>query len=103
MKKHTFVGITSTGKACKLDSAYDFNQLKENTDQIERQDFIHDSSNWSGCDDVDRALKIFKVKMTSDHIHLNTPIEISGCDYDCGHSYPWSITITDIYNTEEVE
>lgn len=102
MKKHFMLGISNLGKekyCCILRCLLSFDKL--DVSQIEASDFQHDSTNWGGCDKLNRTIEIGKFELTGNSIHLNSPITFCGADDDMGHRYPWSFEVTDIYEIKE--
>lgn len=96
MKKNAYLGIDCTGKyCCILKTFLSFKQMSENAKDIEASDFLHESTNWNGRDEVKRTLKIKNWKI--DHcIILPQPIIFSGSDYDTGYEYPWTFVVASI-------
>lgn len=95
MKKYTFLGVNKFNRCCILYCIVPFDSLI--ADEIEASDFIHSSTNWCGCDDVDRALKIINKVPTGKKIELPKPIVYNGSDYDCGHNYSWRFEVNEIW------
>lgn len=63
MKHHIFLGIHESRKtACILTCLLPFDQLDAN--DLSSQDFRHDSTNWNGCDDISRTLKLRNLRLT---------------------------------------
>ena len=100
MKKYTMLGVNSrTNECCVLYCLIPFENLVPS--ELEKTDFTHESTNWCGRDEIERTLKIIKMKPTGKEIFLIRPIEFFGCDSDMGHSYSWTFKIDTIYELEE--
>lgn len=95
MKKHIMLGVKNKQFCCVLECLIPFSGLIQ--DQIEASDFNHDSTNWGGCDKIQRTIEIKKLKLTGNIITLQSPITFYGEDHDMGHTYPWSFDINEIY------
>lgn len=95
MKKHIMLGVKNKKLCCVLECLIPFSSLIP--DQIESSDFKHSSTNWSGCDKLQRTTEIMKLKLTGNIITLPSPITFHGEDHDMGHTYPWSFEINEIY------
>ena len=102
MKKNTFIGMDEFGRCCVLKSLADFDQLCANANDIVSDDFVHSSTNWSGCDEVQRTLRIKGLELNKRILKLPKPIIFCGRDYDMGHTYPWSFKVLYIYETNQV-
>lgn len=99
MKKHIMLGCNKkSGRCCILKCLLPFEQLVPN--ELESSDFEHDATNWCGNDDINRTLSIEHLKLTGRFIPLSNSIRFRGCDYDMGHTYPWTFDVTDIYEVE---
>ena len=67
---------------------------------LSSQDFRHDSTNWNGCDDISRTLKLRNLRLTGREIILPRPIVFRGVDPDMGHHYNWTYPVSIIAETE---
>lgn len=103
MKKNVFIGMDKLGKCCVLESLADFDQLCANSNDLSSDDFIHSSTNWSGCDDIERTLRIKGLQLTKRLIELPQPLFFSGEDHDWGLDYSWLFGVLYIYETEKKE
>lgn len=101
MNKNVFLGINENGKlCCILQTLATFEQLEAEKEDIESSDFEHDSTDWYGCDRVDRTLQLRGLVKTGREIALEKPITFYGKDYDTGHMYSWRFTIFSIIETK---
>jgi hypothetical protein len=101
MKKNIMLGVNSkTNRCCKLYCFVPFADL--DLDNLEESDFVHGATDWEGQDEIERTLGILKMKQTGYKLTLNTPLEFSGADYDCGHEYSWRFAIDEIHELTEV-
>ena len=66
-------------------------------DKLESSDFTHKSTNWCGCDTIERTLALMKMKKTGRYYKLETPLIFMGNDCDCGHVYHWKFEVTEIW------
>lgn len=102
MKHHIFLGIHESRKtACILTCLLPFDQLDAN--DLSSQDFRHDSTNWNGCDDISRTLKLRNLRLTGREIILPKPIVFRDVDPDMGHHYNWTYPVSIIAETEMTE
>lgn len=53
------------------------------------------STNWGGCDEKSRTLKLYNLTLTDTIIYLDEQYYYSGSDYDCGHNYSFNF----VFNT----
>ena len=91
------LGVNSkTGKCCVIKSKASYKMLKENYDLYQVE---YDSTNWCGCDDVERTLGLRKIKLTDKS--FNHKETVSGTDYDHGHDYPWTFKFDIVYEVED--
>ena len=91
------LGVNSkTGKCCVIKSKASYKMLKENYDLYKVE---YDSTNWCGCDDVERTLGLRKIKLTDKS--FNHKETVSGTDYDHGHDYPWTFKFDIVYEVED--
>lgn len=76
-------------KCCILDTYLHFNELKEFLAKNKHKSYPipgkFSSTDWGGCDDIDRTLKLYNLRLTADYIKYEGVYE--GTDYDHGHSY----------------
>lgn len=101
MKKYTMLGVNShSGYCCKLSCLVPFSQI--DAAEVEANDFKHDATNWSGCDEINRTLGFLKMKQTGNKILLQQPITFSGVDHDHGHVYAWRFNVDEIHELEEI-
>jgi hypothetical protein len=95
------LGVSKDGKmACILKSLADFDTLNDNRYDIEASDFVHDATNWGGCDYIERTCKLEMLRGTGRIIELESPITFFGVDDDMGHSYSWSFNVVQIREVE---
>lgn len=95
MKRYRTLGVYSPGNTCCILSCLlPFDEL--DPDNLESSDFRHSSTNWCGCDSVDRTLAVEHLSLTGREIKLKKPLHFYGEDHDCGHIYPWSMSIDTI-------
>lgn len=94
MKKHVMLGVTGN-QCCLLISLLSFSSLTP--EEVEASDFIHDSTNWCGCDSIERTLKLKKLVATGNKITLPHHITFHGYDEDWGHTYPWEFRVNEIH------
>lgn len=97
MIKHIMLGVKGE-YCCVLKCLLPFGKLPH---ELEASDFIHEATNWGGCDKTKRTLKIIKKKPTGRVILLTRPITFNGGDYDSGHEYGWEFTIDRIVELED--
>ena len=91
------LGVNSkTGKCCVIKSKASYKMLKENYDLYKVE---YDSTNWCGCDDVERTLGLRKIKLTDKS--FNHKETVRGTDYDHGHDYPWTFKFDIVYEVED--
>lgn len=101
MKKNTFLGINGT-RAIVLCTPYTFEQLEQNTADIEESDFYCYATNWGGNDDLLRTLDVMGLKLTGRTIFLPKPLCFRDKDYDNGHEYNWVFTAFVIKEAEKI-
>ena len=100
MKKYLMLGVNSNNnKCCELKCLLPFSALIPK--ELEASDFIHNATNWGGCDDISRTLDIHRMKPTGSKYVLVDPIRFHGCDYDCGMSTSWCFKVDEIWEIEE--
>ena len=91
------LGVNSkTGKCCVIKSKASYKMLKENYDLYKVE---YDSTNWCGCDDVERTLGLRNIKLTDKS--FNHKETVRGTDYDHGHDYPWTFKFDIVYEVED--
>lgn len=98
MKKNIFLGVNDYGMCCLLETFLSFDQLCKNSEDISSNDFSHSSTNWSGCDNIQRTLNIRHLTLNNKIIKLSKKIFFYGKDYDHGHEYDWKFGISYIYD-----
>ena len=104
MKKHYFLGITKTDRACILKSLAPFDAL--DPADVEKDDFTHVSTDWGGGGSIEHTLKCLQdrmgrtPKLTGREITLRKPISYSGVDYDWGHALNWTFEVVKIAEVE---
>lgn len=98
MTKHTMLGVNGN-YCCILYCLLPFDEL--DLDKLESSDFMHGSTNWNGCDTIDRTLVLKRLKKTDRKHELKSPLAYKGKDYDCGHEYPWKFEVTEIWEVIE--
>ena len=96
MKHYSYLGVNGN-KCCILNTLVSFSTLKEAVNVLEARDFLHSSTNWNGCDDIERTIELKKIILTGEKLILKTPIIFHGIDYDMGHSYNWHFTVKEIW------
>ena len=95
--KTVALGVNSkTGKCCVIKSNASYKMLKENYDLYKVE---YDSTNWCGCDDVERTLGLRNIKLTDKS--FNHKETVRGTDYDHGHDYPWTVKFDIVYEVED--
>lgn len=100
MKKHTMLGVKDGFKlCCILKCLLPFDQLSD--EDVQADDFIHESTNWNGCDRIERTLDLLKAELTGRGIALPHPIIFYGVDHDMGHEYRWQFTVDEIWEIKE--
>lgn len=97
MKKNLFLGIDKSGEyCCLLYTLASFETIKENAAELDESDFVHDATNWSGCDELERTMQIKGIEPHGRPFYLPHSLEFSGEDFDMGHRYGWSFTVCKI-------
>lgn len=76
---------TKDNKCCLIYSLANFDMLRDN---FSLYNVKFDSTNWGGCDELDRTLEKKNIELTGKYFLKSD--EISGSDYDWGHEYPWT-------------
>ena len=100
MKKHVMLGVKDEyGLCCILRCLLPFDQLS--AEDVQSDDFVHDSTNWNGCDRIERTLGILQTEPTGRRIMLNPPVIFCGVDHDMGHEYSWGFTVDEIWELKE--
>lgn len=95
MKKHVMLGVYSPGNTCcVLICLLPFDKLEP--DDLEPSDFRHYSTNWCGCDSIERTLELRHLSLTGREFKLKKPLQFHGEDHDCGHVYPWTMLVDTI-------
>lgn len=94
MEKHIMLGVNGVN-CCILTCLLPFDQLDLPT--IASSDFVHDATDWCGCDRIERTMDIHGLKLTGKKIVLEKPIHFRGSDSDHGHEYPWVFTVREIH------
>ena len=90
------LGVNSeTNKCCIIKSNASYKMLEENYDLYKVE---YDSTNWCGCDKLERTLELRKIKLTGNK--FNHKETVRGTDYDCGYDYPWTFKFDKIYEVE---
>ncbi len=102
--KSMFLGAKKkTNQCCILTSAYSFEELNDNINDIEPSDFKHSATNWSGQDEAKRTMKIKNLRLTGRIIELPKEILFSGTTCDMGNSYYWRCFVDTLLEVEENE
>lgn len=96
MKKNKYLGLSRDGRCCILESHLTFAQIEEHAGELEPSDFIHSSTNWCGCDDEGRTLRILNLQKTGNDVVLPHTLCFTGSDDDMGHSYAWRFDVSEI-------
>lgn len=96
MKKNMYLGRSKSGLCCLLYSLLSFNQLKEHVSELEASDFVHDATDWNGCDDEERTLRIEQIRKSGNSVTLPHPISFYGKDFDMGFTYSWRFDVAEI-------
>lgn len=100
MKKDIMLGVNSkSNRCCKLFCLIAFERIIAS--EIEESDFVHDATNWCGCDEIKRTLEIIKMKQTGRKIVLDKPIVFHGYDYDWGRECPWQFEVDEIHELKD--
>ncbi len=100
MRKNKYLGLSKNGFCCILESLLTFHQIKEHVRELESSDFIHSSTDWCGCDDEDRTLRVLNLRKTGNDVVLPYPLSFTGVDDDMGHSYSWRFDVSEIVEVE---
>ncbi len=98
MKKHIMLGVNGNN-CCLLSCLLGYNQL--DFENLDTSDFCHTSTNWGGCDTLERTFEVKKMHLTGNCTKLEKPLVFRGCDYDWGRSYRWEFAVNEIYEVEE--
>lgn len=95
--RYIYIGVTTKGKGTILESDLSPEQVVKRNDKevLSSLSFTDHSTNWSGCDDIERICDIKNIKLV-DSIKLTKPLKFYGSDYDSGHTYNWSIQVVEI-------
>ena len=102
MKKNVFLGIDTEGKmCCLLYSFLTFDVIKQNLADLEENDFLHDCTNWRGCDRVERTLKIKQIATTGRKVYLPHKLLYAGFDSDMGQIDEWTFEVALIAETKQ--
>lgn len=103
MKKNTYIGLDKNGKhCCLLYSHLSYDVINNNLADLEEDDFVHDCTNWCGCDEVDRTLHAKNLSLTGRKIYLPHNLDFCGYDDDMGHRYSWEFSVSCIAETTDV-
>lgn len=87
-KKLVAIGVNRKTQKCTcIYCCATFEQLKENYALYDKE---YHSTNWAGCDDIERTLEINNIKLTGNEFAQYE--EIKGVDHDWGHIYDWCFT-----------
>lgn len=103
MKKHIFLGANPNGTCCLLKTLASFEQVVESKNDLNVSDFTHESTNWCGCDKIERTCEKRKVELTGRSIVLEKPLIFKGSDDDMGHVYPWKFEVNKICELRPIE
>lgn len=95
MKKIKYLGVNGQ-YCCILLCHLPFEVLNEHATELESSDFIHDSTDWCGCDLIARTLEEENLILSGRSIKLNKPLIFEGEDCDMGHEYPWYFAVKEI-------
>lgn len=98
MTKYMMLGVNGN-YCCILNCLLPFDEL--DLDKLESSDFTCDSTNWNGCDTIERTLTLMELKKTDRKHELKSPLVYIGNDCDCGHGYPWKFEVTEIWEVIE--
>ena len=96
MRKHVYVGLRGN-MACMLESIADFDYLESHSAELEESDFVHSSTNWHGCDTLERLLSLNNLHVTGRALMPGRPLVFCGVDYDHGHEDGWSFRVNMIH------
>lgn len=88
---------------CVLHSDFDFETIQKYIDSFDDTHFKHESTNWCGRDTVDRTLKLSHLKLTGRELILPKTLQFGGIDYDMGHEYGWTFSVSVLLEAEEDE
>lgn len=100
MNKNVFLGLDKSGKyCCLLKTLASMEMIKNNLAELDESDFVHDSTNWNGCDETERTLEIKNLEIVGKPLFLPHALIFSGYDYDHGHEYQWEFAVTKICAT----
>lgn len=101
MDKNLFIGFDESGKyCCLLKTLASMEMIKNNLADLEEDDFVHDSTNWRGCDKTERTLKIMDLEIAGKPLFLPHALVFSGFDYD-DPEYAWEFVVTKICATKK--
>lgn len=99
MKKYMMLGVNSNNnKCCELTCLLPFSSLIPS--ELETSDFIHNATNWGGCDFLERTLEHIRMRPTGQKYILVEPIRFYGSDYNHGVSCPWHFKVDEIWELE---
>lgn len=100
MNKNVFIGLDESGKyCCILKTLASMEMIKNNLDDLEDDDFVHDSTNWLGRDETERTLEIKNLEIAGKPLFLPHALVFSGRDEDY-HGYEWEFVVTTICATK---
>lgn len=92
IKTYTYLGLLGGDKCCVLKSTLSPQEVENHAYELTEGFFKHDCTNWCGCDDIVRTMKLCNLKTDGKYIKIN-PLKFHGTDYDHGHEYSWSVTV----------
>lgn len=101
--RYMYLGITPNNKAIILESDLSPEQIVNRNDLgiLFGNSFTYYSTNWGGCDDINRVCQLKKIEIT-DIILLDEPLTFYGSDYDWGHEYDWSVVVDEIDTIQDI-
>lgn len=96
-----FIGLDFKRKnCCVLHSDFDFDFVQKHLDKFSDTDFKHSCTNWGGCDEVKRTLRIRELKLTGREILLPRPMKFAGTDFDMGGKEEWVFSVSCLLEAE---
>ena len=90
---------SDTKECCLVESHATFEMLKENFDLYNVK---FSATNWCGKDYLERVEKREGIKADFSQSFERFD-KLEGCDYDCGHEYPWTFKYDKIVKVEPFE
>lgn len=98
MQKYKMLGVYKN-LCCILECLIPFDKL--DLDNLQTSDFVHSSTDWNGCDYIERTLEKRRYIITGERITLKKPLIFRGVDHDMWHDYEWTFKIEEIWNIKQ--